>query len=148
MSIVSAEGWAAVFAFAEGPAERPLVLWREDDGRIRGVILDERTGTLRDASSYPNFTGYRQSEVSPKSQLVPCEPGWWVVYKQDDGQGLYCKMIAWLVGTDGWSVRAVDTPDSDGVAMPVDAHERTCFVYAPDRREEGLGLWPDAGEPE
>ncbi|MEV5968466.1 DUF6253 family protein [Streptomyces sp. NPDC051921] len=57
MSLLDAAGYEAVFATPEGDTYRiPLVCWREDEGRVYGMVLVK--GQLRCADRVRHFLRY------------------------------------------------------------------------------------------
>ncbi|WMX45698.1 DUF6253 family protein [Streptomyces roseicoloratus] len=57
MSLLDAAGYEAVFATPEGDTYRiPLVCWREDEGRVYGMVLFK--GQLRCADQVRHFLRY------------------------------------------------------------------------------------------
>ncbi|MFD7981605.1 DUF6253 family protein [Streptomyces sp. NPDC059071] len=65
MSLLDASGYEAVFATPEGDTYRvPLVCWREDEGRVYGMVLVK--GQLRCADRVRHFLRYgNRADATP-----------------------------------------------------------------------------------
>lgn len=88
-----------------------------------------------------------QRERQEKRVILPAE-GWWAVSKPiglEGGEAWWEKIIAWRIAEDGYEVEAVTAPDSGGDASPLSLEYGgwLAFCYAPDRRAEGVGEWPN-----
>jgi hypothetical protein len=111
--IVPSQRFAASYRY-EGSAggktrtyytNKPVVAW-DDHGNP--LVVDEKTGRLRDASAWRNYVGVQEADPV----VVGAVPGgeWRVEYRNDDGTVHSSPIVAWLVYDDG----SVKPTDSDG----------------------------------
>lgn len=148
MGIVSATGWSARFEIRLGGKAtyetREVVVWSEGEDGVCGMVVADR-GHLRSAESYANFIEYTQSVESPQA-FLPATPGWWAVTAQKDGTAWWERIVVWTIALDGWALRAIGQPDTDGCSEPMRANETTRFIYDPTRQAIGDGPIPWAEE--
>ncbi len=84
------------------------------------------------ADSFTNFVRYQEADCGPL-EPVSTVPGWWVERLAHGIVDFYEPVIAWLISRDGYSMKAVVEPTSDGCSFPVEAGEDARFVYDPTR---------------
>ncbi|MFD9225243.1 hypothetical protein ACFWDI_35765 [Streptomyces sp. NPDC060064] len=75
---------------------KPVIAW-DDDGCA--LVPDEKTGRLREASSYSNFAGLAPADA-PVIGTAP-GGGWSAEHRTDNGDTEATPVLAWLVHADG-----------------------------------------------
>lgn len=75
---------------------KPVVAWDEDGA---AMVADQKTGRLREASSYSNFAGLAKADAA----VVGVVPGgtWRAEFSTDEGGTTSWPVLAWLVRADG-----------------------------------------------
>ena len=86
---------------------KPVIAW-DDDGAA--LVPDEKTGRLREASSYSNFAGLAPADA-PVIGTAP-GGGWYAEHRTDNGDVDSIPVLAWLVRADGSLTPTI--ADSDG----------------------------------
>ncbi|WP_051722500.1 hypothetical protein [Streptomyces albus] len=108
---------------------KAVVGW-DDDGTP--LVVDEKTGRLRDASSWRNYAGVHEGEPAVIAALPG--NGWRAEYRNDDGSVHSSPIVAWLVYDDG-SVKPADTDGDAYVDFPTTVSNFT-RIYHPTETEE------------
>jgi len=76
--------------------------------------------------------------------ILPADAGWWVVHKREHDSEGWSKIIAWHITHDGFRLRAISAPNSEGNGGYDTPSEHCHFVYDLTRTKEGLesgGSW-------
>ncbi len=127
-------------------SEKPVVLWQDDAGAVRGLVAPEAGRSLRAAESYSNFVGYKEAKTHG---YVAAPPGWWSVWKLregDGGGGWWVRVVAWVISDEGCELRAVEEPGYGGKSSVSEADLGVRFVYDGKRKVSGDGPWPFGDE--
>ncbi|WP_455359991.1 hypothetical protein [Streptomyces sp. SYSU K21746] len=75
---------------------KPVIAWGDDGVAL---VADEKTGRLREASSYSNFSGVAPADA----EVVGAVPGgtWRAEFSTDEEGTVSWPVLAWLVRSDG-----------------------------------------------
>ncbi|MFH0244441.1 hypothetical protein ACGRHY_18955 [Streptomyces sp. HK10] len=105
---------------------KPVIAW-DDDGNP--LVVDGKTGRLRDAGSWSNYVGVHEGEPVVVAALPG--DGWRAEYRDDDGTVHSSPVVAWLVYDDG-SVKPADT-DRDGYVDFPTTVSNFVRIYRPEQ---------------
>ena len=98
-----------------GDTRRPVLVWQEVDGQVRGLVEDwelQHRGALVPAEGLAGFTGYAAPEATA---LAPAED-WEAVYREEDGSEAAQPLAGWAIA-DG---PIVGLTVCDGLIEPAD----------------------------
>ena len=150
MGLMKADGWNAAFqgTLKDGKTytfTEKVAFWLERGGGLEGLCQD--TYGFYDPASKSNFKGYVKDDDAIE-HYVAAASGWWVVSttapETEGGPSgwWWSRVVLWGVGGEGFTLRAIGTPDGDGCTSADEPSDKTFFVYDPARLAEGDGPDP------
>ncbi|MFE5189211.1 hypothetical protein [Streptomyces sp. NPDC056628] len=104
---------------------KPVIAWSDDGAAL---VVDMKTGRLRDADSWNNFAGLREATAA----VIGAVPGgsWRAEHSTEEGDIESTPVLAWLVHADGYCTPTV--ADRDGYTDDPTTASNFVRLYQPE----------------